>query len=361
MAFDPKKHVIRVQGGREYLPVSARLIWFRSDHPDWGIVTQVVELNLEKQYAIFQASIFNEAGKLMATATKMENVRGFPDYIEKAETGSVGRALALCGYGTQFAPELEEGDRLADAPRGGGNRYGTGPGPRPGGGNGYGGGNRPMSGGGGGGPMQRAERAPERAERPAPPPPPPPADEDDVFAEDIPAASAPRPTSGPMNRGAESRAAAPAPSPARPSGGITRVREPERDLPDPGGPDEDDEDPFADDDFAEPAPPPAPPARRTPEPASARREAPARQSDGDSGGDNDEAPAKPNVLAGNNCSVEGCTNVLTAPQMTMSMNKFGKAICILHQKDPAVTGAASGGGGSRRPANRAAAQSEPLL
>lgn len=117
MAFDPKRHMMRVQGGKEYLPVSARLIWFREEHPDWGIMTESVEINLEKQYAIFKAVIMDENGKTMATATKMENVRGFADYLEKAETGSVGRALAYCGYGTQFAPELEEGERIADTPR----------------------------------------------------------------------------------------------------------------------------------------------------------------------------------------------------------------------------------------------------
>jgi hypothetical protein len=116
MAFDKSKHMIRVQGGREYLPVSARLIWFREEHPDWGIATNPIEINLEKQYAIYQASIFNAEGKLMATATKMENVRGFPDYIEKAETGAVGRALAFCAYGTQFDPDLDEKHRPADTP-----------------------------------------------------------------------------------------------------------------------------------------------------------------------------------------------------------------------------------------------------
>src|SRR5688500_9002147 len=107
--FEPKKHMMRVQGNREYLPVSARLIWFREEHPDWGIVTTPVEINLEKQYAIFSCTILNAEGKVMATATKMENVRGFADFLEKAETGSVGRALAYCGFGTQFAPEIEEG------------------------------------------------------------------------------------------------------------------------------------------------------------------------------------------------------------------------------------------------------------
>lgn len=117
MTFDPSRHTIRVQGGREYLPVAARLVWFREEHPDWGIVTDPMEINQGEQYAIFRASIFNEEGRLIATATKREDVRGFPDYLEKAETGSIGRALALCGYGTQFAAELDEGERLADAPR----------------------------------------------------------------------------------------------------------------------------------------------------------------------------------------------------------------------------------------------------
>lgn len=108
MVFDPKKHLITIQGGRMYLPVSARLIWFRMEHPNWGIETDVVAVDIEKKYAIFRARIYDDQGKLMATGTKMEDVKGFPDYLEKAETGAVGRALALCGYGTQFAPELDE-------------------------------------------------------------------------------------------------------------------------------------------------------------------------------------------------------------------------------------------------------------
>ena len=40
----------------------------------------------------------------------------FADYLEKAETRAVGRALAMCGYGTQFAPELEERERIVDSP-----------------------------------------------------------------------------------------------------------------------------------------------------------------------------------------------------------------------------------------------------
>jgi hypothetical protein len=50
------------------------------------------------------------SGRIIATATKMETGSDFTDFVEKAETGSIGRALALCGYGTQFAPELSEGE-----------------------------------------------------------------------------------------------------------------------------------------------------------------------------------------------------------------------------------------------------------
>jgi len=139
MVFDFKRHLIKVQGGRSYLPVSARVVWFRQEHPDWGIETEPIEINHEKQYAVFRARIYNADGKLMAMGTKKEDVKGFPDFMEKAETGAVGRALALCGFGTQFSPELDEvgAGRLADSPQPSGGRFGGGD---SGGGN-YGGGN----------------------------------------------------------------------------------------------------------------------------------------------------------------------------------------------------------------------------
>lgn len=100
--------------GKDYLQVAHRLVWFREDHPDWTIKTELVKL--EGMAALFKAEVLNPEGKVIATAHKTENQKGFGDYIEKAETGAVGRALALCGYGTQFAPEFDEGERLADSP-----------------------------------------------------------------------------------------------------------------------------------------------------------------------------------------------------------------------------------------------------
>lgn len=109
-------HFIKAQGGKRYLTVQGRLIWFREVRPEWGIRTESVALDLEAGYAVFRAEVSNEQGRVIATATKQEDRKGFPDFMEKAETGSIGRALLLCGYGTAFADELDEGQRLADSP-----------------------------------------------------------------------------------------------------------------------------------------------------------------------------------------------------------------------------------------------------
>lgn len=100
--------------GKDYLQVAHRLVWFREEHPDWTIHTKIEQLAADS--AVVQALIIDREGVTLASAHKMETKVGFPDYIEKAETGAIGRALALCGYGTQFAPELDEGERLADSP-----------------------------------------------------------------------------------------------------------------------------------------------------------------------------------------------------------------------------------------------------
>lgn len=101
--------------GRSYLEVKHRLVWFREVKPLWGIETHIIEVS--KDSAIVNAVIKDEQGRILATAHKHENKQGFGDFLEKAETGAIGRALALVGFGTQFTgDELEEGERLADSP-----------------------------------------------------------------------------------------------------------------------------------------------------------------------------------------------------------------------------------------------------
>ncbi len=101
--------------GKQYLEVKYRLVWFREEHPTWSIETQLVSVTDTSAYA--KATIRDDSGRIIATSHKFESVKGFPDFIEKAETGAIGRALALIGYGTQFcADELDEGKRIVDAP-----------------------------------------------------------------------------------------------------------------------------------------------------------------------------------------------------------------------------------------------------
>ena len=100
--------------GKPYLQVAHRLVWFRKDHPEGTIKTKVYKL--ADKGVIMKATVKDRGGRILAQAHKKETVEGFGDYIEKAETGAIGRALAMCGYGTQFEPEFDEGDRLADAP-----------------------------------------------------------------------------------------------------------------------------------------------------------------------------------------------------------------------------------------------------
>lgn len=101
--------------GKPYLQVAHRLVWFREERPTWSIVTTPVTIG--QTDATFSAQIKDETGRVIATSHKSESRQGFSDFIEKAETGSIGRALALCGFGTQFCgDELDEGVRLADSP-----------------------------------------------------------------------------------------------------------------------------------------------------------------------------------------------------------------------------------------------------
>jgi hypothetical protein len=140
--FNPNEHVIQLKsksGSADYLPVQWRLVWFREACPHGTIETEEIEVDLDREmeeegyawnnetrrsekvmkrakgYARFRAIVTDGKGG-KATGTKSEKAVSFPDFIEKAETGAIGRALAALGYGTQFAPELNEEHRIVDAP-----------------------------------------------------------------------------------------------------------------------------------------------------------------------------------------------------------------------------------------------------
>lgn len=101
--------------GKEYLEVKYRIVWFVEENFDWSIETEFVDRT--KDSAIAKATIKDSKGRIRSTAHKSETQKGFHDFLEKAETGAIGRALANIGYGTQFCgDELDEGERIVDSP-----------------------------------------------------------------------------------------------------------------------------------------------------------------------------------------------------------------------------------------------------
>lgn len=100
--------------GKPYLQVAHRVVWFREEHQNWTIETE--QLTIDDARALFTARIKDETGRVLATATGSETRQDFGDFIEKAETKAIGRALAFLGYGTAAAPELDEGARIVDSP-----------------------------------------------------------------------------------------------------------------------------------------------------------------------------------------------------------------------------------------------------
>jgi len=105
--------------GKDYLLIAHRLLWLSEEATNYDITTDFLVINDEQTVARATVTLFDVAGNTIrkATATKRETKKDFPDHTEKAETGAMGRALAMLGFGTQFAQQdLEEGDRLADAP-----------------------------------------------------------------------------------------------------------------------------------------------------------------------------------------------------------------------------------------------------
>src|SRR5687767_10867469 len=90
--FDPSKYMLKlpktkkaslpngqvsfVKTEADYLPVAARIAWFRKEHTYWGIVTEVEQL--ADKAVIMKATIKDSFGSVIATARKKETEAGFP-------------------------------------------------------------------------------------------------------------------------------------------------------------------------------------------------------------------------------------------------------------------------------------------
>jgi hypothetical protein len=115
VAFEPARYLTRVNGS-DYLEVKWRLVWLRDRHPEAAIETELVSHH--DNVAVFRARIAIPGGGA-ATGWGTESASDFRDYLEKAETKALGRALAALGFGTQFCPDFEFGaaaGRVVDSP-----------------------------------------------------------------------------------------------------------------------------------------------------------------------------------------------------------------------------------------------------
>lgn len=110
--FDPGQHLSKIKG-QDYLEVKWRIAWLRAEHPDAILTTELH--SHENGRAIFSAHVQVPDGG-SATGWGSETVDTFENYIEKAETKAIGRALAAVGYGTQFCDDFNDAGAIADAP-----------------------------------------------------------------------------------------------------------------------------------------------------------------------------------------------------------------------------------------------------
>lgn len=133
-----------------YLPVRQRIVWMRGEpeqHPDWLIQTEIIRFeegtftgtktifrgtipqdvpDVKGGWAMVQARVLcrredGSEGPIIGEGSALERSEMFWDYLEKAETAAIGRAMAVAGYGTEAAIDLDEGEfrgqiNLPDAP-----------------------------------------------------------------------------------------------------------------------------------------------------------------------------------------------------------------------------------------------------
>lgn len=87
--------------GKEYVMVNERIQEFRKEHPDYSLVSELVQLTDDA--CVMKASILNEEGRVLATGYAQEDrtstMINKTSYVENCETSAWGRALGNLGYG----------------------------------------------------------------------------------------------------------------------------------------------------------------------------------------------------------------------------------------------------------------------
>ena len=118
-----KEGIVDIKG-KQYETVAHRVHRFREEHPDWALLTEIVERTTD--FVIVRAAISNDT-RVIATG-HAEEYRSASQInktsaLENAETSAIGRALAALGMGgTEFASANEVQNAVhqqGQPPRGG--------------------------------------------------------------------------------------------------------------------------------------------------------------------------------------------------------------------------------------------------
>lgn len=93
--------------GKDYVPVHERVRIFRTDKQFEGFRLVVSRVEVNTDFAFFEAQVLNNLGVLVANGHAMEwRSEGYinkTSYIENAETSAIGRALGSLGIGIDTA------------------------------------------------------------------------------------------------------------------------------------------------------------------------------------------------------------------------------------------------------------------
>lgn len=126
--FDPKPYLMDLKG-KKYLQVAYRILWLNEEakagNLRFSLVTELVKESEWKdargrdvKEAVFKATVVikDAQGCVIKEVVGWgsETSTDFGDFREKAETKAIGRALALAGFGTQFAvADFDEGEGIS--------------------------------------------------------------------------------------------------------------------------------------------------------------------------------------------------------------------------------------------------------
>ena len=112
LSIDPEKEMIRVKGSKnpDYLQVKHRMIMLRDMFREATHEEKIIFHDPDKRVAVVQATVTLPPQDInypdiraVGMGVKSETGSDFGDYLEKAATGAMGRALYAVGIGAQFS------------------------------------------------------------------------------------------------------------------------------------------------------------------------------------------------------------------------------------------------------------------